>query len=88
MKSHTPYGFQNLKPTLEENHEILYSRAIKWFISIIFRENLTTCFWIILPCSTYWWRHFFPKISVFTCQTTQHEILWDHKMNYYFTSNK
>lgn len=61
MKSNTNYRFHSPKPTLEENHEIFYSSAIKWFISIIFRENLTTSFWIILPCSTYWWETFFPK---------------------------
>jgi hypothetical protein len=53
MKSNTRYRFHCPKPALEENHAILYSRAIKWSIIIIFRENLTTNCWIIPPCSTY-----------------------------------
>jgi hypothetical protein len=40
MKSNTRYCFHSLKPALEENHEILYSRAIKWFISTTFGKKI------------------------------------------------
>jgi len=82
MKSNTRYRFHRMKPTLEENHEMLYSRAIKWFISITFRENLTTNCWIILPCSTYRWRHssqnigfHLPKYTAWNLMRPQNELL-------------